>query len=746
MSPPLFAAIRLEGIQPGHAWLWAVLGLAAIAFLAWTYLGIFQRSERRLTWLLFGLRAVGLSLLVLILAQPTWTREREEVDPGRVVVIVDTSRSMSLPDASGATRYARARDTVMQLRQALQSSPGRARLAVDLFDIKGTQLTGDLPEQPSADSTDLARALSEARRQTRSRPVVGMVLVSDGMDTTTTAGFHDWKDTALPIHGIGFRAAEAVDLDLAVRKPQTPARVLVHNEVSIDVPLVKTGRPATEATVSLKRGREVLASEKVKLGEGSREQMVPLRYTPSQPGSFVLTAVVEGATGERNMGNNARHFPLRVDAEPIRVLYLEGFLRYEYKYLHARLEDDPDVALASLVRRISPDAPGGRGERGELTAKQLEQCDVLILGDMEAGFLSAAEYRRILQWLDGKNHSLLVLGGYRSFGPDGLAKTPLADALPVVFASAPPYQSEDRFSLQLSERGRNHPIFTLASDRVRSEAMWKEAPPLQGMSLVQRVKPGAEVLVDNPTVERDGKPAPVLVVQRAAGGGQVMVLAVDTTWLWSRLPRLLGQNDTLYGRFWSQTVRWLAGRGMDEQRPLLSVSTDRPDYEAGKKVTVRATRQPQPNVDLSAAEASVELTTPSGQALVVPVRADPANPDVFVGEYYPSAGGRYEVTARLTAAGKPLANQTAEFLVQGQDLEMASTATNPGNLQALATATGGVYVDIDQADELAARIPHRERRTVRPLRSEYWNSPWLFVAFLLAVTGEWLLRRRNHLV
>ncbi len=103
----LLADLHFEGVSPSWWWLWPILLLAGAGFLAWTYHGIFQRSERRLTWWLLGLRGLGLLLLVLILAKPTWTRESEQVDPGRVAVIVDNSRSMSLPDSSGATRYSR---------------------------------------------------------------------------------------------------------------------------------------------------------------------------------------------------------------------------------------------------------------------------------------------------------------------------------------------------------------------------------------------------------------------------------------------------------------------------------------------------------------------------------------------------------------------------------------------------------------------------------------------------------------
>jgi len=225
------------------------------------------------------------------------------------------------------------------------------------------------------------------------------------------------------------------------------------------------------------------------------------------------------------------------------------------------------------------------------------------------------------------------------------------------------------------------------------------------------------------------------------------VMSADTTWNWSRLPRIVGQPDNLYGRFWSQTIRWLAGRALDDQRPLLSVRTEKPLYEANKKVTVRVIRQPRPGTDLSAAQVVVDITDPRGKLLPgLTPRFGSADPDVATVEFYPTDAGRYVISAALKSGGKTLANQGGEFRVRGADLELSETGTRPDHLRALKEATGGIYVDIDDAEEVASKIERIERRRTRSLRSEYWNSPLLFIAFLMAVTGEWFLRRRNHLV
>src|ERR1019366_8330192 len=120
--------------------------------------------------------------------------------------------------------------------------------------------------------------------------------------------------------------------------------------------------------------------------------------------------------------------------------------------------------------------------------------------------------------------------------------------------------------------------------------------------------PGADVLATNPEAIVEGKPAVALAVQRAGGGGQVMVFCPDTTWKWSRSPRLLrGQEDTLYGKFWSQTIRWLAGRATDDSRPLLSVRTGQPVYEANKKVTIKVVRPRRPGTDLTGSQYVVNI-------------------------------------------------------------------------------------------------------------------------------------------
>jgi hypothetical protein len=144
---------------------------------------------------------------------------------------------------------------------------------------------------------------------------------------------------------------------------------------------------------------------------------------------------------------------------------------------------------------------------------------------------------------------------------------------------------------------------------------------------------------------------------------------------------------------------------------------------------------------------TVEVIDPRGKVIPgLAPRFDSSDPDTAKVEFYPEGSGKYEIAATLRSGGKVLANAASDVQVQGRDRELAEPDPRPDNLRAIAAATGGTYLDIEAAADLAGQIERVERRRAQQKRSEYWDSPWLFAAFLCAVSGEWFLRRRNHMV
>jgi hypothetical protein len=255
------------------------------------------------------------------------------------------------------------------------------------------------------------------------------------------------------------------------------------------------------------------------------------------------------------------------------------------------------------------------------------------------------------------------------------------------------------------------------------------------------------VLAHNPIVTADDQPAVVIATQNY-GRGKSMVVTADTTWRWSRVARLKGQGDVLYSRFWSQAVRWLTGRDLDDRQAPLVVTTDRPGYKDGEAVAVRVVQRGE--AADGGQTVSARIVNLAGRERSLPLRPATDGSGDMVATVFPDGAGRHIVHAASASGGQVVANESVEFLVHGSDLETSDTRTNPQVLRQVASERGsGIYVDIDKAETLAESLSaDRRQRTVTRSRDprEYWNSPFLFVFFLAMVTGEWWIRRRNRLV
>jgi hypothetical protein len=139
---------------------------------------------------------------------------------------------------------------------------------------------------------------------------------------------------------------------------------------------------------------------------------------------------------------------------------------------------------------------------------------------------------------------------------------------------------------------------------------------------------------------------------------------------------------------------------------------------------------------------------------VVNVRSNSADPDVFKGTFYPAAGGReaaggyYEVNASFSQGGKVVANQGTVFVVHRSGQELADTRTDPQVLKTLSENTQpmGAYREVARAADLAQLI--RPQNEPLPARDgvNLWDTPYLFLVFIGAVSCEWFIRRRNHLI
>ncbi len=334
--------------------------------------------------------------------------------------------------------------------------------------------------------------------------------------------------------------------------------------------------------------------------------------------------------------DNVRHREIRVKDQRIKVLYVDNWPRYDWRFLSNYLTREPGGAQPGGARRDvrsrfevhvllqSADPtyrqPSSIGLPPIKTfpnnRKDLFAYDVLILGDVDWSRLSPGgpdADRRILALIADfvqEGGGLALQAGEDYNNPLGLTNTPLAPLLPINVAqddmriSDKVENRQTEFRIRLTEAGALNPIFAVVADGrpgttpAEIAEIWEGKTTLSadwswwwmyrakgglrpGAVDLARVRPPSRTARD--FFDQRGEPL-VVFATMPYGRGQVFWSSLDSI---SRLRR--EQRDGIYGHFWSQIIRYLATYRLLGGNARYKIFTDKDDYFVGETAEITIT-------------------------------------------------------------------------------------------------------------------------------------------------------------
>lgn len=732
-----------------------LLVLAVItALVIALYRRAFESVRDRRMWLLISLRCAALFLVVLLIFRPILSSERTETSPGRLVLLLDTSGSMSVPDdPQGTPRLQQAR---LALQRQLPELSKTFRTELFRFDSRTKRLKefGDLESlKATGTETRLADGIRGAVLSGRKRRTVGVILFSDGLDNSGRDVVAAVKKLGVPVHTVatGYRRSDNA-ADLMVRGVECADQLPLDSQARVTALIDARGMKGRVAKVELVEQDRVLSTSSVTLDGHPGVQQVELMFTPKTKGRHEYLVRVPLLSGERIEQNNHHAVSAVVVDSRLRVLYVEGGVRAEYGTLVGRyLAHDPTVQFLALVQTRPglfvqrTNIPGWKHQGIPSNRKRLESFDVFLIGDLDSRFLGSARMRLIEELVrDGKG--LIMTGGDHSFGNGHYAGTPIANVLPIDVTSRRKPVT-DPFPLTLTASGHAHPIFSGISayfDSSQPQADVPSLPSLLGCTSFGPLKPSAETLaVDSRRSGADG-PLPVLVVHQY-GKGRVAAFAGDTTYRWYMVMRGLNAKSP-YIRFWGQLLRWLGGKTETQAlEPGLTVNTDKGFYEPGEPVVLEAVLIGKDRRGVNQADIEAALTIGSTEVESKSFDRQSDRAGTYHLQLAPQHPGLYSVTVTARRNGETLGKTRLTIQVGNPSREFDRLSLDEAKLQAIAEATGGRFVHVSRVDRLFDSLV-REQRQRRVLMEQPLAIPPLFWVLCIGlVTTEWFLRKKYRL-
>lgn len=745
----------------GSVALAVIAALAVITVILWITPPTENRRQRR--WLIL-LRSAAAAVLLLATFRPAMFRTDNRPADAALVVAADRSRSMTLPDGDGNTRWQTQTRVYQHLAEAMAELDDSLKLRLLVYDASTRTLADPTPESLDAESpdgilTDLSAAALATIQAAEGQPLAGVVMIGDGTHTAPLQGtgaqrvVETLDSLGVPLWTvpIGPPGGSTTSREVVVDALPESFHLFAGNNVDIEFQLLTRGLDGIGIPLQLTwidiSGKETVAATRTEVPSASADALsisIPVQAPP--PGIYRLKVAAEPQQGELVTTNNLQIAFVDVREGGGRILYLEGAARLESTFLRRALRRFPDL---DVTYRWIPSDTESSWPIDLDDDFQPGKYDVYILGDLNAAAVGDKQLGELAAAVSS-GAGLVTLGGFESYDAGGYGATPLAAVIPLNMDSArrsrggPEAESANQIAgpvnLQLA---KVHPITELGG--TDPAGIWKQLPPLLGANRWSgpKVAPGVSVLLES----ADDDHAPLLVIGEY-GGGRVASLAFDSTWRWWRA----GKSE-VHRRFWRQLILWLLLREETSTDKIVIELDSRRfarDQPATFHASVDSISGSPGGVDLIA-----EIVDDSGQVVPVATSTDSLGegssqisirgtiPDLNPGIY------RLRVSPKHPADG--LAAEELAFQVIDDSREMAQPLADPVYLRQLAELTsrhGGDSFTADEIDELVETIRQRRRKAETPIVEKFrlGDDPitgWmLFGWFAAAISTEWFLRRR----
>ncbi len=771
---------------------WATLLLLAVG--AVYVVGIYLRENRRAPlWgrmTLAGMRLALVAILLIMLAQLSLGLKRTGLP--YVAVLMDNSESMTIADPGNEKHAAKLRDGIRRLGtpaaeptrwnlararlldqdkrllRALENeyklrfyyladTPSGARAAA------GTELEAIVEEMLATEATGKSTRLGDAVRtildDLRGTAPAAIVALTDGV-TTEGAPLEDGAASAQRRGVALFLVAVGDDQpvrDVKLTDLMVDDLVFVGDILSFDARLTATGFAGEEVSIVLRKEGEPepLARQTVTLGPDGHMQTVRVTHRPESVGQFRYVLEAEPLEGELQTENNRQQRSVTVSDEKIRVLLVQSYPSFEFRYLWNMLtRAEASIHVHAVLQQADPELlrqdADTEGDEPVLRPfplrhEELFSYDVIIFGDVNPALISQSMLEGIAEFVDRPGHggALVFIAGPQ-FMPAAYRDTPLARLFPSDPGSVRlPGADEaitEGFRVRPTELGAVSPPMQLGLDPAENARIWRDLPPLYWFAELGELKPGARVLAVHPhETDSQGQPLPIICLQYV-GSGKVLLHATDETWRWR-----WRVGDVFFQRYWVQMIRYLARSKLASEDRHALLTSDRREYTYGEPVQLRLRFLDERLAPAEDDGAAVVVEHAGHRTQRMTLQRSAARRGTFEATLARPGIGSYHAWVAIPSLpdGAPF----LDFSVVAPPGEFEQPQTDLAALRQAARVTGGRVYTLDGAARLPRDLPPGRQVPIEPLPPRpLWNQwPLLFV-FLLLLTGEWILRKLGGMV
>ena len=730
--------------------------LACITFVATSYVcwqSCYRSGFKPATLLMEALRFLLVGLAAFTLFQPTFVLQTDSEGDSVVKVLIDDSGSMDTEDIElqdGKLQSRAAAIAGLASEETWQTITDQSTVEIETFaaqhaaDKEDTATDPETAQPYTQSATDLHQSLD----QIASNPgdVRAVVLASDGdwnIGESPATAARKLRQLGIQVHTIGAGSPTALP-DLAVTNFALPTFAIVGKPLRIPFSVTSTLKVPVDVdiTVELPGGATRTVPVQVPAG-GVVEHVVSWR--PAKIGSYEISIRIPEHPTERVVANNVQTLPISVRYESLRVLMIDSYPRWEYRYTRNALMRDPGVTVNTLL--LHPDVEENGGGPGYLNSfpanDELTKYDAIFLGDVGigAGQLTKQNCEALIKHVRNQAAGLIFLPGFRGF-QNSLQGTDIEELIPVEMDPAVPkgVRSGTEIGFRLTEAGSESLLTRLEADSEKNTMTWNSLPGFFWHASVIRAKPNTSVLAVHGTKNNRFGRLP-MIVTRTYGAGKVLFVGSDSAWRWRR-----GVEDLYHYRFWSQMVRWMAyQRTMAAGDSMRVIFTpDRP--RTGDTVNVLVNAMDANGEPLQSGTVTTQVLMPSGKSKTLNLKSDSKQSwGLFRSSFVADEGGTLKLLTRCRETNDQL---ETKINIRGVPREVIGKPARLDVMQEIASITQGTASNIKNDDLSVVLDAIENLPSLEATQQHYqlWSHPMWGLSLIVLLGVFWGIRKAQGLI
>ena len=717
---------------PGHLAAIAVLIITAGLLLFAFGSGELKKEKfKLLRVLLLGLKFIAIVILILILWNPSRSEIVETFSKNNVLVLFDTSQSMSVVENSRRTRL----DTSLKIFNEKLSSSDKERpefkiLGFDnnVYHSGSTQLLRRWGNHTNIRNIFTTFDRYDNARDNVSARTKGAVIFTDGQaDDQRVATYQPLMRNDFPIIiiGVGSRKKEA---DVEIKTIKAPLIALIDSVYEVEVVAAVDNLTEDSVTIELLKDDLVIDSAIIPAEVFIKQNDVTVKFNVSadELGSRNISARVKAIENESNQANNIQStFVDVVDNDKLKVLFYAQAAEFNVGKIRQALSLDPRIDLDFCL-----DAIRYAGQASQVikqldytqfpkTREDFNKYDIIILENFCIDALDSSQIDALYNFVVQRGGGLIVLPGRYDYSLAGWKNPKAKMLLPVIFdANETRLWPPERQQIDLTTEGS----FKIELAPVEIPEYGFTVSPFYS---IEKVKPASSVLASS-----GDKP---LIILHRVGRGKVCLLNISGLFSWYREDK---KGGWLYSLMSELTSYLAQTRGSSSGVELFA---ERKNTEDNK---LRFTAYVRDNSFSPVEQANVLLTF-NEQVYAM----EPSGSGYYVTEIDDVQTDRIVASAQAEIGGVFLGEKPIALSLPSRKTEMSDTKFNEQFLEALAKQLNAEYVYADDVDsDIINKFDAQTQAGHTRQITSIWPS-WMLWGLLCLILGlEWFIRRAKGLV